>query len=363
MEDRFKIKRKKEFKIPKHISQNLFFLLLVVIYILFLFFTSQNGVTLSNGTDVYPLSFKIGLIDEKIIYSTSKSLYYLNNDKYLTFQSFVRDFKVDTDRIYLLSENILVLNKDLRIIREIKKEGFYPVEIFLFENKFAIKYYKKDSLTIQFSLFDKKDFRELKKIKFENLSGIPFSTVFLNSEEKIVLFQNDGDLLIVNFDGEILIQKNIRPRNEILFNPKGMIDNDNKEMIFYWHSYSYLTNSLLFLNFDGDIKIKFNIKSDINDVLKIEDKYYLLLNDKILVIENEKVKNMISIPFLKPTKIMNLNGNLASVWEFKNYNSNYKILKIENKCYLFRGKFKDILYSQNKIYILIDSKLYITDYE
>lgn len=362
MEDRFKIKRKKEFRIPKKTIQNLIFIIFIVLYVLILFVFSQKGIYLNKGTDVLPLSFKIGKIENSYFYTTSKSIYFLDEEKFTSFPFFIRNFEVDKDKIFIISDNLFILNKDLKILKEIKKEGFYPYELYIFDEYFAVKYLKKESLSILFSLFDKKSFKELKNLKFENLTSMPYSIVFSNGE-KVLVFQNDGDLLIVNFNGEIILQKNVRPQNEILFNPKGMIDCGKEEIVLYWQSYSYTSNSVLFLNLNGDIKIKFDIKSDINEIVKIDDKFYLLLNDKILVVQNEKIVGEIYYPFLKPSLILNLNGKLVSIWEFKNFQSEYKILKIDGKCFIFKGKFKDIIFNGESYLILIDSKIYKLNYE
>ncbi|MCX8094931.1 MAG: hypothetical protein N3D74_01885 [Caldisericia bacterium] len=362
MEDRFKIKRKREFKFPKKFIQKLNFLLFLFLYILFLFIFSQKGTILKYGKDVLPLSFKIGEIENTPFYATSKSIYLLNEDKYSSFQYFIRNFEVDKDKIYILSDNLVILNKDLKTLKEIKKEGFYPYELYIFDERFVIKYLKKDSLSILFSLYDKNSYKELKNIKFENLNSMPYSTVFSNGE-KILVFQNDGDLLIINFNGEILLQKNVRPQNEILFNPKGLIDYEKEEIILFWQSYSYTSNSILFLNFNGDIKIKFDIKSDINEIVKLEDKYYLLLNDKILVVKDYKITQEIYFPFIRPITIYNINKNLISIWEFNSFYSEYKILKINGKNFIFKGKFKDIIFNGDYYLILIDSKIYTLNYE
>ncbi|MDI6860549.1 MAG: hypothetical protein QMD25_00845 [Caldisericia bacterium] len=361
MEDRFKIKRKREFKLSKKILKTLNFIIFILIYIIILFSFSQKGVYLNQGIDVLPLSFKIGKIDNTLFYSTSKSIYLLNEDNFIPISYFIRNFKVDEDKIYVLSDNLIILNKEFKIIKEIKKEGFYPYDLYFFKDKFAVKYMKKDSLSIYFSLFDKKSYKEIRNIKFENLTSMPFSTVFSNGE-KILIFQNDGDLLIVNFNGEIILQKNIRPKNEILFNPKGLIDNERENIVLYWQNYSYLTNSVLFLKYDGDIKIKFDIKSNIDEIIKINNKYYILLNNEIIEIENEKIIKKISIPFFKPVAIFNINNKFVSIWEVKLFNSEYKILKIEGKNFIFRGKFKDIFFDDDKFLVLIDSKIYILKY-
>lgn len=357
MDDRFKIKKRKRFVLPKRVLQTLNFIIFLIFYILILTLTSQKGAYLKNGFDALPLSFKIGEIENKKFYATSKSIYFINEENSYTFPFFIRDFKVDGDKIFLLSDNLVILNKDLKILKEIKKDGFYPFDLYFFDNTFVVKYFKNDSLSMLFSLFDKNSFKELKSIKFENLTSIPYSISFSNGE-RVLVFQNDGDLLIVNFDKEIILQKNIRPKNEILFNPRGLIDETKKKIILYWQSYSYTNNSILFLNYSGDIEIKFDIKNEINDVVEINDRFYLLLNEKISIVENEKIVDEISIPFFRPVRIFNLNGKLISIWEFKNFLSQYKILKINGKNYIFKGKFKDIIFNNGEYLILIDSKIY-----
>jgi hypothetical protein len=357
MEDRFKIKRKKEFKIPKKLVSFIKFLLFLLIYILFLFLFSQKGTFLKNGANVYPLSYKIGEIENKIFYSTSKAIYFLEDEKYINFQYFITDFYVNEDKIFVFSDNLIILNKDLKVIKEIKKVNYYPKEIYFFTNNFAVKYIKKDSLSIQFSLFDKKSFKELKTIKFENLTSMPFSYIYSNGE-KILIFQNDGDLLILNFNNEILLQKNVRPKDEILFNPKSFIDEKNEEIILYWQSYSYTTNSILFISFNGDIKLKLDIKSDINDLILYDNKKAILLDSGILFLSDNNEKGTLNIPFLKPVRILNVDGNLVSIWEFNLFYSDYKLLRINNKNYIFEGKFKDIIFNNGEFFILIDSRIY-----
>ncbi len=357
MKERFKIKKKKEFKISKKSISMIKFISFLLIYIFLITLFSQKGVYLKDGEDVFPLSYKIGEIKDKIFYSTSKSIYLLNEENYITFSNFITDFYVDEDKIYVFNNNLVILNENLKVIKEIKKDMYYPKEIYFFLDKFAVKYLKNDSLSIQFTLFDKKSFKELKNIKFENLTSMPYSYVFSNGE-KILVFQNDGDLLIVNFNGEILLQKNVRPKDAILFNPKGVVDEKSGEIILYWQTYSYTTNSMLTLSFDGDIKIKFDIKSDINNLIKYKDNKVLLLNDGILFITQENKGYLINLPFFKPKSLFNINGYLITIWEFSNFKSDYKLLRINNKSFIFNGKFKDIILKDGYFYILIDSKIY-----
>lgn len=356
MEDRFRIKRKREIKISKEKKRLLVILSIFIFFILILYFSSPKGKILKDGIDVPLNTSNIEIFNGKIIYSSSKTLYVLNDDFHINFSYFIIDFKIDGDKIYILSDHITILDSNFKIIKEIKKDGYVPSQIYFFSDKFSIRWDGKDSLKLKLSLYNKNNYKEVKSLNFDNLSFIPFTLVF-NNGEKILLFQNDGDTILINFSGEIIWQKNIRPENIIVFDPHGAINENENIIILYWRSYAYNTNAVLVLNMDGEIIKSYDFKNSINKLFLDSDNLYLITNKDLKIVTN-KIIHSFTIPFYKPKDSFFINDNLITVWELENFLSNYKILKINEKSFLFNGDIKDILIENNKLYVLINSKIY-----
>lgn len=357
MEDRFKIKRKKKFRLSKKQIRFLILLIIFLAYLFVLYFYSPNGKILKDGFIVHPRASNIEVLNDRIIYSASKFIYTIKHDSFLAFSFNVLDFKVYKDNLYILSEKVSIFNSNFIWVKDIKKEGFIPQDIFFFEDSFCVRWDSKKSLSITLSLYDIKTYKELKTLSFDNLTFIPFISVFDNGD-KILLFQNDGDTLVVNFSGEVVWQKNLRPENMIVFGPKGVIDNKGKRLILYWSSFSYNTNSILILNFNGEIIKTYFLKDNINNLFTDGENIYINSEKEIKIITNSGLHKE-KYPFLKLFDSYYLNNNLITIWGFKDFISEYKIIKINEKNFIFKGKVKDMLIHENKLYVLIDSKVYI----
>ncbi|HPC56800.1 MAG TPA: hypothetical protein PLP10_02990 [Caldisericia bacterium] len=356
MKDRFRIKRRKEFKLSYKTKRAIILSSFLIFYLLLLFIFSPNGEVLKDGFDVPPLTSNIEIFNDKIVYSSSKTLYTMDNSLSISFPYNIIDFKVYEDRIYILSDHLTIIDSNFKIIKEIKKDGFFPQDIYFFDNDFCLRWDGVDKLKIILSLYDIKNYKELKKLSFDEFSFMPFMTIFDNGN-KILVFQNDGDIMLLNFSGEIIWQKNIRPENIIVFDPHGVVNEETGRIILYWRSYAYNTNIILILNMEGEILKRYDLKNNINKLFSDENNIYLITNDDVEIITSQ-VFHKESIPFYKPTDSFFIDKNLINIWEFVNFVSNYKFIMINNKKIFFKGNVKDILIDKDKLYILIDSNIY-----
>lgn len=356
MEDRFRIKRRKEFKLSYKTKRFLFLLSLFFIYFLFIFFFSPKGMILKEGVLIPPMTSKMEIFNDNIVYSSSKTLYNLENTLSINFPYNIINFKVYKDKIYILSDHLIVLNSSFKILKEIKKEGFYPNDIYFFNNTFCVRWDSAYNLKIILTSYNINNFKEIKNLSFDEFSFIPYITIF-DKGNKILVFQNDGDTILLNFSGEILWQKNIRPNDVIVFDPHGVVNEKTGKIVLYWRSYAYNTNIILVLNIDGEIIRSYEIKNNINNLFLDDNNIYLITNDDVKIITNNTIYKE-SIPFYTPIDSFFINNNFIIVWEFKNFISNYKLIKVNDKKIIFNGNLKDILINENKLYILIDSKIY-----
>ncbi|MGB9750299.1 MAG: hypothetical protein ACPLWB_05630 [Caldisericia bacterium] len=356
MDDRFRIKRRKEFKVSNKIKRLLFFLSILIIYLLLIFFFSPNGKLLKDGISVPSMTSNIEMVNDKIIYSSSKTLYTLDNNLSINFPYNIINFKVYKDKIYILSDHLTIIDLSFKIIKEIKKDGFFPQDISFFNNNFCVRWDGIDKLKITLSLYNINNYKETKKLSFDEFSFMPFITVFDNGN-KILVFQNDGDIMLLNFSGEVIWQKNIRPKNIIVFDPHGIVNEKINRIILYWRSYAYNTNIILILNMDGEILKSYEIKSNINKLFSDEDNIYLITKDEVKIITNQIIYSGTTL-FYKPIDSYLMNENFITIWEFNDLVSNYKFIKINEKKIIFNGTLKDILIYNDKMYILINSKIY-----
>ncbi len=357
MEDRFRIKRRKEFKLSYKTKRAIILLSLLIIYLLLIFILSPQGKVLKDGFDVPPLTSNIEIFNDKIVYSSSKTLYTMDNSLSISFPYNIIDFKVYKDKIYILSNHLTIINTNFKVIKEIKKEGFFLQDIFFFDNTFCLRWDGTDKLKITLSLYDINSYKEIKNLSFNEFSFMPFITIFDNGN-KIFVFQNDGDTMLINFSGEIIWQKNIRPENIIVFDPHGVVDEEIGRIILYWRSYAYNKNIILILNTEGEILKSYETKDNINKLFSDDNNIYLVTDSGFKIITNQNIYKE-SIPFYKPTNSFFIDKNFINVWEFENFISNYKFIKINDKKIVFKGNVKDILIDKDKLYILIDSKIYI----
>ncbi len=356
MEDRFRIKRRKDFKLSYKTKRAIILSSFLIIYLLLIFIFSPQGKVLKDGFDVPPLTSNVEIFNDKIVYSSSKTLYTMDNSLSISFPYNIIDFKVYKEGIYILSNHLTIINTNFKVIKEIKKEGFFLQDIFFFDNTFCLRWDGTDKLKITLSLYDINSYKEIKNLSFNEFSFMPFITIFDNGN-KIFVFQNDGDTMLINFSGEIIWQKNIRPENVIVFDPHGVVDEKIGRIILYWRSYTYHTNIILILNMEGEILKRYDIKNNINKLFSDDNNIYLITDNDLKIITNQ-IFYIESIPFYKPSDSFFIDKNLINIWEFKNFISNYKFIKINDKKIVFNGNVKDILIDKNKLYILIDSKIY-----
>lgn len=356
MEDRFKIKRRKEFKLSYKTKGFLSLLSFFLIYFLFLFFFSPKGVVLKEGVKIPPMTSKMEIFNDNIVYSSSKTLYTIDNALSINFPYNIINFKVYKDKIYILSDRLSIVNTSFKIIKEIKKDGYYPNDIYFFNNNFCVRWDSAYDLKTVLTLYNINNFKEIKNLPFDEFAFIPYITIFDNGN-KVLVFQNDGDTMLLNFSGKILWQKNIRPENVIVFDPHGVVNEKTGEIVLYWRSYAYNTNIILVLNMDGEIIKSYEIKNNINKLFLDDNNIYLITNDGVKIITNDTIHKE-SIPCYIPVDSFFINDNFIIVWESKNFISKYKLIKVNDKKIIFNGNLKDILINENKLYILINSKIY-----
>ena len=359
MDDRFRIKRRKEFKVTYKTKRFLSIISIFLIYLLFIFFFSPRGKILKEGINVPPMTSNIEIFNEKIIYSSLKTLYTLDNSFSINFPYNILNFKVYKDRIYILSDHLTIINSNFKIIKEIKKEGYLPQDIYFFNKNFCIRWDGTENLKVTLTSYDINNFKEVKNLSFNEFSFMPFITIFDNGN-KVLVFQNDGDTMLLNFSGEILWQKNVRPENVIVFDPHGVVNEKIDRIILYWRSYAYNKNTILVLNMDGEIIKSYDIKNNINELFLDENNIYLITKNDVKIITNKVIHNE-SIPFYIPVDSFFINDNFINIWKFENLTSNYKFIKINNKIVIFSGNVKDMLIDDGKLYVLIDSKIYNID--
>ena len=352
-EDRFKIRRKKETSFRFSMSHA--YIILLSVYILSLFFLPLGRNT---PEPTYILKSKISslcVLKDRIYVASGKMILSIDGSFKREFPFYVLKMERLNDKIVIITDRVYVLDSSLNIVREFFKEKMFPEEIYTFKSNFGIKWRSKKTIDIAFSRYSIEPLKEVDYLDLKNTKTNVFASMFFNGE-RIILFENSGNVAVFNFNGEIIWNKNIRINESIVFHPLGLFDEDRKLMILYWKESIGGKTLLYLLNYDGDIIVKEEIRNGVNGAFLYQGNLYILTKDSVLVRDHKSGEKV--IPFYSPIYGKSMNGNTVIVWKIDVDIYKHLLIDINNKKRFFMEGIDGVRITEDGVYIFKGSYIY-----
>jgi len=353
-ENRFKIRRRRTALFRFNISY--IYILLILVYILTLFFLPIGR---NEPKPTYILKDKVSslcILNDRIYVASGKMIISVDGNLKREFPFYILKMEKLNDRIIVLTDRVYVLDESLNILGEFFKEKMFPEEIYTFKTNFGIKWRGRKSIDIAFSKYNIETLKEVGYLELKNTKTSVFASMFFNGE-RIILFENNGNVVVFNFDGKIIWNKNIRINESILFHPMGLFYEEKNLMILYWRESIGGKTLLYLLNYDGDIIVKEEIRNGINGAFLYQGDLYVLTKDAVLVRNHKSIQKV--IPFYTPIYGKSMKGNAVVVWKMDVDVYKYLLIDINNKKRFFMEGMDGIKMTEDGVYIFKDSYIYI----
>lgn len=352
--NRFKIKRKN--RVIFHPRSSHLYLTLLVVYVFLLFFLPVGRRYIEPDYTLDKDITTLCVMNKKVYVSSKREISTLDSNIKREFPFYILKMKVFQDKLIVTTDRVYVLDTSLDTLREFTRKDLFPEEIYIFKDSFGIKWRNTKGIDIAFSKFDGEALKETEFLDLKNTKTNVFASLFDNGN-RIILFENNGNVSVFNFRGEILWNKNIRTNKDIVFYPTGKFDEDKKLMILYWKECIGGKSLLYLLNYDGDIIIKEEIRDGINDTFLYKNALYVLTKSGVIV-KNSK-KGMHFIPFYTPIYGESTGNNSIIVWRIEVPVYTHLLVEINGRIRFFMEGVDGITITENSIYIYKDSNIYI----
>ena len=352
--NRFKIRRKKKALFQFNIFH--VYILILFIYILSLFFLPLGRNTPEPAYILKNRISSLCVVEDRIYIASGKMIISADGTLKREFPFYILKMEKLNDKIIIITDRVYLLDSSLNILGEFSKEKMFPEEIYTFKTNFGIKWRSTKNIDIAFSKYSIETLSEVEYLDLKNTKTNVFASMFSNGE-RIILFENSGNVAVFNFDGEIIWNKNIRINESIVFHPMGLFDEERKLMILYWRESVGGKTLLYLLNYDGDIIVKEEIRDGINGAFLYQGNLYILTKDSVLVRDHKSKERV--IPFYTPIYGKSMNENAVIVWKMDVDIYKHLLIEINNKKRFFMEGIDGLRITEEGVYIFKDSYIYV----